>query len=137
MKLICMNCGNTEFFQVEVQTILAVKSADSFLQTENACWDEWDQTDDLIRENLSAILETVLSGKSDSLEYDRKVHRFLQQYICCGICGSFEVTAPFLDWSPLPQKLPLEREIILQKDKYLKYMEEKKAYENNMPFLRK
>lgn len=129
MKLICVTCGGFSYFEDEVETVKAVTITDQGLIVEDAVYDDWNNTDDVLRGNLNDIVNYVLKQPNETFKRATG-----NDYITCARCSSRMVVVPAMPWNPPLKILSLDEEIINNKDEYLQLRKERHC-EDHLPLL--
>lgn len=133
MRLLCLHCGNTIYFEVDVETVLeAIVDCDN-LVIENARYPDLDYTEETLRDNLNDLLEYVLKQGEPNMLFDPETETYYSRYFHCAKCGSPKVAPPIRKVpSPPP---PLDEELKQNQAEYNNLRKERSIYADNLPVL--
>jgi hypothetical protein len=134
MKLICIACGNRLYFELEEETVKELCNKSNGLIIQNAIFDDWDQTDEMIRENLNNILDYIMNENSSFLSYDYETECYYNPMIFCAKCGSARVVPPYSSWS-IKSTTSVDQDILNNRQEYINLRKERKQHENLLPVL--
>jgi len=134
IKLICIEFGNYTFFEAEVEGIKAVEPNEEGVIISDAYFDNWNYTDETIRGNLNDIIDYSIKEHNEVLRFDIDSGRHLNIYITCSRCGSRLVTIPSVEWQPQFDPIPLENELLENRQDFLQLRKERKD-DNQLPVL--
>ncbi len=135
MNLICLNCGNTEYWQAEIETSKAVFPTVGNLVIDDLEIDGDNWSEQILRENLLDIVKALLHGHSSELYQNFQTGHYQNRYIACAVCGSYEVTPPYCKWQPPPTFRSIDEEIKHNHETFKKLLKKRGEYENNLPVL--
>ena len=119
MELICINCGNFTYFEIEVESFKAIEPGTDGIIIDNYCVDEIDYTDDSIRSNLYDTIDHVLKHPDNCLQFDQYNHEYTNSFLICARCNSRKVVTPYSEWNPKALFKSLEEELNENRNEYL------------------
>ena len=130
MSIICVACGNKEFFDCEVETVLELSISSENLIIETAKFEDWHYAEENVR---SQVREAVLS--TDKMNADELTFEDFNPYLSCSVCSSGSVCRPFSDWYPKKAVMGLDEEILINRNLLKQLRGEKRRHENKLPVL--
>ncbi len=133
MDLICINCGNREYFETDVETVKEINPHGSSALVQNAVFDSWDHTEASLRANLDDTIRYILYNSADILSFNHETGYYYNPYMYCSRCGSARVTIRMVKWSPKQIK-PLDEEILANRKEY-KLLRKERNRVNLLPVL--
>ncbi len=116
MQLICWDCQNYTYFEVDVETMKELKVNSACTVIEDAMFQDWNYSESMLRDNLNDIVAYVLKQDAGAIKIDHATGDYLNTYVSCGRCGSKKVTKPYSSWQH--QHLSLEEELLKNKEEY-------------------
>ena len=125
MKLICLSCGCTSYFEVDVEALRALEVNDDGIIVDDAVIDDWNYSDDTLRGNIDDIISYVLKQPNDAIGHDLQ-----NQYVQCARCHSRYVGVPSVSWSPSNMPMSIDEEIHNNRNEYKELHRE-----DNLPVL--
>ena len=131
--LICVSCGNQEYFETEVETVKEITPNGSAFLVGNAVFDDWDHSESSLRANLDDMIGYVFNNGCDVLTFDPVTKSYYNQHIQCARCGGARVTPRLSKWSPVMHK-SLDDEILANRKDYQQLRKERNR-ENKLPVL--
>lgn len=134
-QLICLNCGNTEFWEAELEFSKVIHPTVGNLLIEDMILDGDNWSEEIFRKNLLDLVKAVLHGHSSELYRQASTGHYLNRYIACAVCHSYEVTPPFNEWHPPLNTKTISEEIRENRESLIKLKKLRGAYENNLPIL--
>jgi hypothetical protein len=129
-SIICVACGNTKFFDCEVETVLEIAVAKEGLLLQPAVFDDWHYAEENIR---NQVREAVLS--TDKMNADELTIEDFNPYLSCSVCTSGSVCRPFSDWYPKQAMIGLDEEMLNNRNDLLQLRNARKNNENKLPVL--
>jgi sarcosine oxidase delta subunit len=130
MSIICAACGNQEFFDCEVETVMEIQVSTDGLQVEVAKFEDWHYAEENVR---GQVKEAVLS--TEKMNADELSLEDYNPYLRCAVCFSGSVCRSFSDWYPRKASIGLDEEMLKNKESLLQLRGERKSYENKLPVL--
>jgi len=131
MSLICIACGNREFFDCGVETVMELALSSQGLLIQPASMDDWKYAEDSIRDQVSDNVFSTL--KMDAGELTRG--DCFNPYLRCAVCYSESVCRPFSDWHPRRPTSDLDKEMLDNRQALTQLRKARKSNENNLPVL--
>jgi len=132
MKLLCMACGNSLYFETEISTVKEISSAAGQVLIANARCPDFDYTESSLRDNLKDIVDYVLKQDDSARAFDRETGRYYNKFIRCARCGSPQVTRPC---RPPPRRISLDQELEENRKEFKALRKERRDNENTLPQL--
>ena len=135
MSFICIACGNTEYWETEVQTSKVIIPTVGTLLIDNMLMDGDDWSEQFLREQIADMANALLRAHSSEFDYDAQSGQYRNRYVSCAVCGSYQVTPPWCEWKPPSPFASLDEEIIFNRAAYKQLIKKRGQYENNLPVL--
>ncbi len=132
--MICLTCGNFTYFEIEVEGLKAIETSNAGVVVDDAIIDDWNYSDEVVRDNLHDILTYSLKNQEQAIQYNSQDGRYEHAYISCARCCSHQVCLPYSAWHPPTPNRSLAEELNEHRHEYLSLRKER-AYENNMQWM--
>ena len=133
MQLICHDCWNYAYFEVEVETLRELKTDMGQLVVRDARFEEFNYSQSMLRDNLDDIVKYVIKQNAAVLIYDSEKEEYLNNYIRCARCGSKKVTKPYSNYRSKMHG-SIENEI-LEHHKEFNQLRRERRYADTLPVL--
>ncbi|NOG47904.1 MAG: hypothetical protein HND50_21875 [Calditrichaeota bacterium] len=130
MSIICIDCGNRQFFDCEVETVMEIEMSGEGLLLQPAKFEDWNYAEENVRDQVK---EAVLS--TEKMSADELSMEDYNPYLRCAVCFSGSVCRPFSDWYPKKATVGLDEEMISNRNLLKQLRGEKQKYENKLPVL--
>ena len=134
MKLLCLQCGNYTYFEIDVETVKEITAGPDGLIIDHAVIADFDYTEETLRDNLNDMIGYALKQDGPDMLFDRATETYYNRYVKCAICGSGKVANPIP--KPVPCNLSLEQELDKNREEFNYLRKERKHHENKLPVLR-
>lgn len=134
MQMICVHCGNFKFFEIEVEGLKAIETSSEGLIVDDAIIDDWNYSDEQLRDNLDDIINLSLRDDQYAIQYNSQHSRFEHADISCARCGSYQVCIPCRVWTPPTPYRSLDEELNEHHREYLSLRKER-DYANHLQLL--
>ncbi len=132
MRLLCLCCGNRRYFDVDIESLKQLNSDTEGLIIENARFEDFDFTEDGLRDNLQNQVDYILNQTSSQMLFDSATESYYSAIeVLCAKCGSRRIAIP----SKTFKKLSLEQELEQNREEFQNIRKERKNHENNLPVL--
>jgi hypothetical protein len=128
MSIICIDCGNKQFFDSEVETVMEIELSGQGLLLQTAKFDDWNYAEENVR---SQVKESVLS--TEKMHADELSPEDYNPYLRCAVYFSGCVCRQFSDWYPRKTTIGLDEEILNNRKSLLQLRGERKNHENILP----
>ena len=129
MKLLCLRCGNSTYFETAVETVLEVTVAEEGFLVDQALYADLDYTAETLRANLNDLLEYTGRQAEPDLLFDAETETYYSRYFSCARCGQDRVAPPL---KPPPVELSLADELNQHREEYLRLRKERQKYANHL-----
>lgn len=133
-NLICIACGNRVYFETEVESVREIRIENDAAIVDNAIFDNWDLTENELRNNLDDTVIHATSLPASQLRQDFETNQCYNPLLFCGKCGSARVTQANSSWNP-KKNTPLSQELIENRHEYKALRAERRSCENTLPVL--
>ena len=135
MSIICLACGNREFFESDVETVMELESSAQDVLVEAARVEDWNYAEDSIRDQVRENVLCTLQMNANELHEDYFSGDLHNSYLQCSVCHSAQVCRPFSDWHPPHPRIDLDTEMTKNRKSFIQLRKERKRNENILPVL--
>ena len=133
MQLICHDCWNYTYFEVDVETLRELKADSGQLVVQDTKFEEFNYSESILRDNLNDIVQYVIKQNGGALIWDPEFNSYQNNYISCARCGSKKVTKPYSHWHSNRHQ-SLDRELLANHKEFTELRRERK-YADRLPVL--
>ena len=133
MHLICHDCWNYTYFEVDVETLRELKADSGQLVVKDTKFDDFNYSQSMLRDNLNDIVQYVIKQNGAALIWDPESNSYLNNYISCARCGSKRVTKPYSSWHSNRHQ-NLDKELLANQKEFTELRKERK-YADRLPVL--
>ena len=133
MQLICHDCWNYTYFEVDVETLRELKEDSGQLVIQDTKFDDFNYSQSMLRDNLSDIVQYVIKQNGAALIWDSESSSYQNNYISCARCGSKKVTKPYSHWHSNRHQ-SLDNELLANRKEFTELRRERK-YADRLPVL--
>jgi len=135
VQLICHDCWNYTYFEVDVETLRELQTESGHLTIQDTKFDDFNYSQSMLRDNLNDIVAYVIKENGAALIWDPEFKSYQNNYISCARCGSKKVTKPYSYWHSNKHQ-SLDRELLANQKEFTELRKEGR-YANRMPVLYK
>ena len=135
MSLICIACGNREFFESDVETVMELEMSGQGVLVQPAVMEDWRYAEESIRAQVNDNVLSTLRMHADELNEDYFSGTLNNNYLQCAVCHSTSVCRPLSDWQPPQPAIGLDQEITNNRKALIQLRKARKGDENNLPVL--
>ena len=135
MSLICIACGNKEFFESDVETVMELETSKQNLLVQSAVMEDWKYGEESIRDQVNDNVLSTLKMHADELREDFYSGDLNNNYLQCAVCHSTSVCRPLSDWQPPKATIDLDDEMKKNRKSLIQLRKERKLNENILPVL--
>ena len=135
MQLICSDCWNYTYFEVDVETLRELKADSGQLVVQDTKFEDFNYSQSMLRDNLNDIVQYVIKQNGAALIWDPESNIYQNNYISCARCGSKKVTKPYSHWHSNRHQ-SLDKELLANHKEFTELRREKK-HADNLPVLYK
>ena len=135
MSLICIACGNRDFFETDVETAMELISSEQNLIVQPAAMEDWHYAEESIRDQVNDNVISTLRMHADELREDYHSGDLYNSYLQCAVCHSAKVCRPLSDWHPRKPAISLDEEITNNRTALTELRKARKRDENILPVL--
>ena len=132
--MICITCGNDNYFESEVETMRAINTDSEGFIIDEVLFEDFNHGEDMLRSGLTDNVCATLKMHADDLNKDYYSQRYFNPYLSCGVCHGKEVIFSSSVWTMPRKNLPLHEEILANHREYKSLIEEQ-LHANKMPVL--
>ena len=132
--MICITCGNENYFETDVETMREVAASNQYFIIDEAVFEDFNQGEDMLRSGLTDNVYATLKMHADELTHEYGSGRYVNPYLSCAVCHSREVIFPSSTWTPKRNYLPLKEEILSHHKEYNSLRKEQQNA-NKLPVL--
>ena len=133
MQLICHDCWNYTYFEVDVETLRELKGGNGHLTIQDTKFDDFNYSQSMLRDNLNDIVAYVIKENGAALIWDSESSSYQNNYISCARCGSKKVTKPYSHWHSNRHQ-SLDNELLANRKEFTELRRERK-YADRLPVL--
>jgi hypothetical protein len=133
VQLICHDCWNYTYFEVDVETLRELKAGSGHLVVQDTKFEDFNYSQSMLRDNLNDIVQYVIKQNGAALIWNPESESYQNNYISCARCESKKVTKPYSHWHSNRHQ-SLDNEILANHKEFTELRREKK-YANRMPVL--
>ena len=94
MSLICIACGNREFFESDIETVMELATSQQSLLVQQAAMEEWKYAEESIRDQVNDNVLSTLRMHADELREDYYSGDLNNNYLQCAVCHSTSYAGP-------------------------------------------
>ena len=131
MQLICHDCWNYTYFEVDVETLRELKASNGQLVVQATKFDDFNYSESMLRDNLNDIVQYVIKQNGAALIWDTESNSYQNNYISCARCGLKKVTKPYSHWHSNRHQ-SLDGELIANQKEFTE-LRKGRIYANRLP----
>jgi len=135
MSLICIACGNREFFESDVETVMELESSKQDILVQAARVEDWNYAEDSIRDQVKENVLCTLKMNADEFHEDYFSGDLHNSYLQCSVCHSASVCRPFSNWQAPQAAMDLNSEMIDNRKSLTQLRKKRRLNENILPVL--
>jgi hypothetical protein len=132
--MICISCGNENYFETEVETMREVAAGAEGLVIKEAVYEDFNHGEEMLRGGVTDNVHATLKMHAEDLIHEYGSGRPINPYLYCAICHGREVIFPASAWTKPKTYQPLGEEILSNHREY-KSLKEEQLHANKLPVL--
>ena len=132
--MICISCGNENYFETDVETMREVAADDQGLIIAEAVYEDFNHGEEMLRGGVTDNVHATLKMHAEDLTREYGTGKFVNPFLNCAVCHGREVIFPTSSWTKPIKYQPLHDEILANHREY-KSLKEEQLHANKLPVL--
>ena len=132
--MICISCGNENYFETDVETMCEVAAGEEGLIIAEAVYEDFNHGEEMLRGGVTDNVHATHKMHANDLTREYGTGRLVNPYLYCAVCHGREVTFSSSIWIMPKKYMPLHDEILSNHREY-KSLKKEQSHANKLPVL--